>query len=101
MRNLVLDFNIDDCFWNNYESLVNKVVIPYQEKVLNDEVPGIEKSHAIDNFKSAADVIQNGKCTDEFYGMVFQDSDVAKWLEAAAYSLAKYPDEEMERDVMR
>ena len=97
MRNLVLDFNIDDCFWNNYESLVNKVVIPYQEKVLNDEVPGIEKSHAIDNFKSAADVIQNGKCTDEFYGMVFQDSDVAKWLEAAAYSLAKYPDEEMEK----
>ncbi len=97
MRNLVLDFNIDDCFWNNYESLVNKVVIPYQEKVLKDEVPGIEKSHAIDNFKAAAQVIQNGKCTDEFYGMVFQDSDVAKWLEAAAYSLSKYPDEEMEK----
>lgn len=97
MGNLVLDFNINDEFWNNYESLVNKVVIPYQEKVLKDEVPGIEKSHAIDNFKAAAEVIQNGKCDDEFYGMVFQDSDVAKWLEAAAYSLAKYPDEEMEK----
>lgn len=97
MRNLVLDFNINDEFWNNYEKLVNKVVIPYQEKVLKDEVPGIEKSHAIDNFKAAAQVVQNGKCDDEFYGMVFQDSDVAKWLEAAAYSLSKYPDEEMER----
>lgn len=97
MKNLVLDFNINDSFWNNYERLVNKVVIPYQEKVLKDEVPGIEKSHAIDNFKAAAQVIQNGKCDDEFYGMVFQDSDVAKWLEAAAYSLAKYPDEEMEK----
>lgn len=97
MRNLVLDFNINDEFWDNYEKLVNKVVIPYQEKVLKDEVPGIEKSHAIDNFKAAAQVVQNGKCDDEFYGMVFQDSDVAKWLEAAAYSLSKYPDEEMER----
>lgn len=97
MKNLVLDFNINDSFWNNYENLVNKVVIPYQEKVLKDEVDGIEKSHAIDNFKAAAEVIQNGKCDDEFYGMVFQDSDVAKWLEAAAYSLAKYPDKEMEK----
>ena len=97
MGNLVLDFNINDSFWNNYEKLVNKVVIPYQEMVLKDEVPGIEKSHAIDNFKAAAEVIQNGKCTDEFYGMVFQDSDVAKWLEAAAYSLSKYPDKEMEK----
>ncbi|UHP14551.1 hypothetical protein LQQ61_00080 (plasmid) [Escherichia coli] len=25
----------------------------------------------------------------EFYGMVFQDSDVAKWLEAVAWSLCQ------------
>ena len=32
----------------------------------------------------------------EFYGMVFQDSDVAKWLEGVAYSLAVKPDNELE-----
>ena len=31
--------------------------------------------------------------------MVFQDSDVAKWLEAAAYSLVNHPDKELEARV--
>ena len=66
-------------------------VIPFQEKVLNDEVPGVEKSHAIENFRIAA-----GLSEGEFYGMVFQDSDVAKWLEGVAYSLAVKPDNELE-----
>ena len=39
--------------------------------------PGAEKSHAIENFRIAA-----GESKGEFYGTVFQDSDVAKWLEA-------------------
>ena len=34
-----------------------------------------------------------------FYGMVFQDSDVAKWLEAAAYSLGQCPNPALEREV--
>lgn len=29
-------------------------VIPYQEKILNDEIPGVEKSHALVNFRIAA-----------------------------------------------
>ena len=70
------------------------VTIPYMEKILRDEVPGAEKSHAISNFRMAA-----GEETGEFYGMVFQDSDVAKWLEAAAYSLALKPDKELEARV--
>jgi DUF1680 family protein len=32
-----------------------------------------------------------------FGGMVFQDSDLAKWIEAAAYSLVWHPDGELER----
>ena len=36
---------------------------------------------------------------EEFYGMVFQDSDVAKWLEAAAYSLGQCPNPALEREV--
>ena len=34
---------------------------------------------------------------DRFYGMVFQDSDVAKWLEGVAYSLIIKPDAALEK----
>lgn len=97
MSDLLKNFTVSDNFLGRYERLVNDVVIPYQEKVLNDEIEGAEKSHAIENFRAAAKMIATGKCDEEFYGMVFQDSDVAKWLEAAAYTLLKYPDKELEK----
>ena len=81
---------IDDSFWNKYTRLVKDVIIPYQWAVINDQVEGIEKSHSLMNFKIAA-----GKEDGEFYGAVFQDTDVAKWLEAVAFSLAVEPDEEL------
>ncbi len=83
-----------DHFWTPYQELVTGTVLPYQEKILNDEIPEAEKSHALANFRIAA-----GMEEGEFYGMVFQDSDVAKWLEAAAYSLSVHPDAELERRV--
>lgn len=79
---------ITDAFWSPRQRLMTDVTIPYMERLLRDEVPGAEPSHAIRNFRMAA-----GEEHGEFYGMVFQDSDVAKWLEAAAYSLAIKPDE--------
>lgn len=82
----------EDKFWSPYQKLVVDTVIPYQEKILNDEIPGQEKSHALANFRIAA-----GMEEGEFYGMVFQDSDVAKWLEAVAYSLWVSPDPELEK----
>src|SRR5476649_1805760 len=53
-------------------------------------------SHAIENYRIAA--VQSG---GEFYGMVFQDSDVAKWLEAVAYLLVKNPDAVLEETADR
>ena len=85
---------ITDAFWSPRQRLMTDVTIPYMEKILRDEVPGAEKSHAISNFRMAA-----GEEDGEFYGMVFQDSDVAKWLEAAAYSLALKPDKALEARV--
>lgn len=82
---------IKDVFWNYYIDLVRDVVIPYQWEALNDRVEGAEKSGAVANFKIAA-----GQEQGDFYGMVFQDSDVAKWLEAVAYSLAKHKDAALE-----
>ena len=82
----------DDKFWSPSQKLVVDTVIPYQQKILNDEIPGAEKSHALANFRIAA-----GMEEGDFYGMVFQDSDVAKWLEAAAYSLWVHPDPKLEK----
>ena len=94
---LIKKFKVTDGFWGRYENLVREVVLPYQENALNDRIEDAEKSHCIENFRMAAEKLRTGKCDGEFYGMVFQDSDVAKWLEGAAYSLAQLPDAELER----
>lgn len=85
---------IIDSFWSPRQRLMTDVTIPYMEKILRDEVPGAARSNAIRNFRVAA-----GEEAGAYYGMVFQDSDVAKWLEAAAYSLALKPDPALEARV--
>ena len=70
----VSQVKVADGFWSGMQEKVIDVVIPFQEKVLNDEVPGVAKSHAIENFRIAAGLSQG-----EFYGMVFQDSDLFNW----------------------
>ena len=84
--------NVDDFFWNKYTRLVTKEIIPYQWKALNDEVADAEPSYCIDNFKVAA-----GLKEGTFHGWVFQDTDLAKWLEAVAYSLSYEPNEALEK----
>jgi len=79
-------------FWSKYINLVRKVVIPYQWNALNDNIPDAEPSYAIKNFRVAA-----GEEKGEYHGMVFQDSDLAKWLEAVGYSLAINPDPKLEK----
>ncbi len=82
---------ISDSFWNKYIKLVHEVVIPYQWDAINDRVEDAEPSHAIKNFRIAAGLEQG-----EFYGFVFQDTDLAKWLEAVAYRLETHPDKNLE-----
>ncbi|WP_151734827.1 glycoside hydrolase family 127 protein [Paenibacillus tengchongensis] len=83
---------IRDEFWGSYIKLVQDVVIPYQYEALHDRVPEAAPSYAIANFEIAA-----GRKKGQFGGMVFQDSDVAKWLEAVAYSLKLKPDAGLEQ----
>ena len=83
---------INDKFWTPIQNMIMDVVLPYQADILEDKIPAAEKSHAIENFRIAA-----GEADGEFYGMVFQDSDVAKWLEAAAYALKIKPNEALEQ----
>ena len=96
--------SINDPFFGRYKELVRTRMIPYQWKVLNDDIDikiekerndasiPSEKSHAIENFKIAA-----GRTKGEHYGWVFQDSDVYKWLEAAAYTLKDHRDDDLKK----
>ena len=97
-------------FWNRYRKSVAREVIPYQWQIINDErrieIPvdpagnddgevndGLSRewSHAVRNLRVAA-----GDVDAPFNGMVFQDSDVYKWLEEAAYALAYQPDAQLQ-----
>ena len=96
----VKSFLADDSFVGRVQKLVRDEVLPYQYKILNDALPDVEKSHAIENIRLAAKKLKGGDVKpEEFYGMVFQDSDVAKWIEAAAYALAAGENPELEKAV--
>ena len=86
------DIKINDTFWSSHVDLVRNAIIPYQWEAMNDRIPDAESSHCLENFKIAA-----GRAKGDFYGAVFQDTDVAKWLEAVGFSLACYPDEALEK----
>ena len=95
---MLKSFKLSEGLFSHYARLLCDTVVPFQEAVLNDRVENVASSHAIDNFRNAAALLKNGEKPEngDFYGMVFQDSDVAKWLEAAAYSLLIKPDAELE-----
>lgn len=82
---------IQDAFWLKYIGKVSETILPYQWKLMNDQVKDTEKSGCIQNFRIAAGM-ENG----EFTGMPFQDSDLAKWMEAVAFSLAAGPNPKLE-----
>lgn len=81
-----------DSFWGKRVRQVKEIIIPYQWEALNDRIPGAPLSHAVENFRIAA-----GESKGEFHGWVFQDSDVAKWLEAVSYCLMQQPDPKLEK----
>ena len=108
---------ITDSFWSGIQELVRNSVIPYQYEAINDRIDGAEKSYSVENFVKAGKIaaaLREGKSVpvypadkwvyddnnadkNAFHGWVFQDSDVYKWLEAAAYSLSCKPDYELEK----
>lgn len=103
-------------FWKRKMELVRTEVIPYQWRALNDEIKEAEPSYCMRNYRIAGKLIRGeterklkkemafqplpetpDKLEDTFYGFAFQDSDFAKWIEAAAYSLTQYPDRQLEQ----
>jgi len=78
---------VTDPFFAPRINVVRGQMLPYQWDALNDRLPGAEPSHSVENFRIAA-----GLSRGAHHGMVFQDSDLYKWLEAVAYVLAIEPD---------
>lgn len=78
---------VESGFWKRFRDLVRQEVIPYQWNALNDRIPGAPPSHAVENYRIAA-----GRSTGSYEGLVFQDSDLSKWLEAAGHLLADEAD---------
>ena len=96
------NISVSDPFWGAFMERIRTKVIPYQWDALNDRVPGAEPSYCMRNFKLAAELTHSelnyGVPIDTGYGgRVFQDSDFAKWIEAAAYTLAWHPDSVLEK----
>jgi hypothetical protein len=77
---------IEGGFWKTYQDLVRDYVVAYQWSAMNDMIPGAPKSHSVENFRIAA-----GRTNGSYQGMVFQDSDLYKWLEAVGNILRDGP----------
>lgn len=75
---------IQDAFWTSRIETNRKVTIPY-------DFQKCEETGRIDNFVKAA-----GAMTGSHVGLHFNDSDVYKIIEGAAYSLQVHPDPELE-----
>lgn len=85
---------IQPSFFKNLMNLAADNIIPYQWRALNDEVPDAAPSYCIRNFRAAA-----GEIDAKHGGFVFQDSDLAKWIEAASYMLMFREDKETEKNI--
>lgn len=104
---MLKNIEVNSKFWNDRQRLIKDQMIPYQWEVINDlkkidiavtntggdtSAQDSDKSYVVENFLIAA-----GKKQGKRGGMVFQDSDAYKWLEAAAYSLECFPDSDLQK----
>ena len=85
------NIDIHDAFFSSRIATARNTAIPYMWNALNDRIPGVAPSHCMENFRIAA-----GLEKGEFHGFWFQDSDLWKWVEGVAYSLATHPDPALE-----
>jgi uncharacterized protein len=88
LRPVPLDaVDLADDFWEPRRRINREVTLPSQYRHLED-------TGRLDNFRRAS-----GKIGGGYQGIYFNDSDVYKWLEAAAWTLAEGSDSELERMV--
>lgn len=76
-------------FFKHYMDIMAHKALPYQWRVLNGE---LGKNPTAQNFRIAA-----GEETGTFSGVPYQDTDLAKWLDAAGCALAVERTAELEQ----
>ena len=82
-------------FWGKIQKKIAGETLYQQYEILNGKKEGLrpeQYSSCILNFEIAA-----GKKDETYKGYVYSDSELAKWMEAAAYSLRNEPDERLEK----
>jgi len=75
--------NLEDEFWAPRLRVLREITLPSQYQLC-------EETGRLFNFRRAA-----GKETGNFQGLFFNDSDVYKWVEAVAFSLAGSTDQKL------
>ncbi|HWT76999.1 MAG TPA: beta-L-arabinofuranosidase domain-containing protein [Mobilitalea sp.] len=73
---------ITDSLFGSYSRLVAEKIIPYQWEILNDRVEDAVPTYCMNNFRIAAGELEGTR-----QGVVFQDTDLYKWIEAVAYCI--------------
>lgn len=81
------EVKLDDTFWAPKLKVNREVTIPHDLKLCR-------QTGRIDNFAKAARLMPG-----DFKGIYFDDSDVYKVIEGAAYALATHPDPELEKQI--
>lgn len=76
------NIKITDSLFGSYTKQVADKILEYQWEVLNDRQKEALPTYCIANFKIAA-----GEMAGERRGIVFQDTDLYKWLEAVSYCI--------------
>lgn len=85
------NITITDALFGEYVKKVSEKIIPHQWKILNDQLEGADPTFCIQNFRIAAK-----EADGQRKGVVFQDTDLYKWLESVAYCLASGQGKEFE-----
>jgi DUF1680 family protein len=74
---------LDGGFWGDRQAVNRDAMLPHGLRML-------ETAGNLDNLRIAA-----GRSRGQYRGPVFMDSDVYKWLEAAAYEVARVPADDL------
>ena len=88
------DAKITGGFWKEKQRMLTDLTEPHIWKALNNEIEGIIPSNSVENFEIAA-----GLRNSEFKGLVSQDSDLFKWLEAASFAYNCTGDPDLKRRI--
>ena len=74
------NIKITDEFLGKYAKCVGEKIIPNQWEILNDCLEGAQPTCCIKNFRVAAGELKGNR-----EGIIYQDTDLYKWLESVAY----------------